>query len=95
MEFQWDAEKAEANVRKHGVRFEEAVTVFSDPLSMTFADPARSTEEHRFLLIGRAESGGTLVVVHAEVDDDSIRIISARPATRREKKLHEEETARG
>ena len=59
---------------------------------MTFADPTHSIEEHRFLLVGRATSGATLVVVHSEVAEDVIRIISARPATRREKQFHEEES---
>ena len=88
--FEWDNEKATSNLKKHTVSFEEAVKVFADPLSVTIADPRHSTGEHRFIIIGRSQTGRTLVVVHAE-RRNRIRIISARVATRRERKQYEEE----
>ncbi len=86
--FAWDAPKADANLRKHGVSFEEAATSFSDPLSITSPDPDHSTGEERFILIGRSSSQLLVVVVHVE-RDDTIRIISARPASRRERVVYE------
>ena len=88
--FHWDPHKARANLKKHGVSFEEAATVFGDPLSLTIVDPEHSTpDEHRFLLLGQSASGRLLVVAHTETDDD-IRLISARLATRRERRDYEE-----
>ncbi|HUY13141.1 MAG TPA: BrnT family toxin [Terriglobia bacterium] len=89
--FRWDPEKARSNLRKHGVSFEEAASVFRDILSVTVSDPLHSTEESRFVTLGRSERGRTLVVVHTEFGD-AIRIISARLATRRERKDYEEGT---
>jgi uncharacterized protein len=89
--FRWDAKKARSNVLKHGVTFEEAATVFPDTLSVTVDDPSHSTEESRFVTIGRSKRGRTLVVVHSELGD-AIRIISARLATRRERRDYEEDT---
>lgn len=88
MEFEWDSEKAAANLRKHGVSFSEAVTVFGDPLEVTIADPDHSESEFRFLSIGRSESGRLLVVAYTE-RDNRIRLISARPATPRENRSYE------
>lgn len=87
--FAWDAKKAEANLRKHGISFEEAATAFGDPLSHTVPDPDHSIGEDRFVLIGRSSSQLLVVVVHVE-RDDTIRIISARPASRRERVFYEE-----
>lgn len=87
--FAWDAKKAEANLRKHGISFEEAATAFGDPLSHTVPDPDHSLAEDRFVLIGRSSNQLLVVVVHVE-RDDTIRIISARPASRRERVLYEE-----
>jgi len=87
--FTWDARKALANLKKHGVDFKETATVFYDPLSTTFPDDDHSEAEQRFLTVGRSISGTVLVVSHTE-EDDTIRIISARPATRRELKFYEE-----
>jgi uncharacterized DUF497 family protein len=87
--FEWDGDKAAANVSKHGVSFEEASTAFGDPLSVTVADPDHSIDESRFVLIGRTVIGRTVVVVHTE-RGDNIRIISARLATRRESKDYEQ-----
>lgn len=81
--FQWDVAKARANLRKHGVAFDEASTVFADPLSLTIADPTHSDDEDRFVTIGQSRQGRLLVVVHTE-RISMLRIISARPATRRE-----------
>lgn len=85
----WDPVKARANLRKHGVTFEEGASVFRDALSVTISDPLHSTEEDRFVTIGRSDRNRTLVVVHSEVGD-TIRIISARLATRRERREYEE-----
>ena len=88
--FDWDSRKAKSNQSKHGVSFEEASTVFGDPLSLTIADPAHSRlAEERSVTIGSSYLGRLLVVVHRD-DDENIRIISARRATRRERKDYEE-----
>ena len=87
--FEWDANKAESNLAKHAVSFEEAATVFGDPASMAIPDPAHSQTEARFVILGRSHQGRLLVVVHTE-RGDNIRIISARFASRRERKQHEE-----
>lgn len=88
MEFEWDNEKAVANLRKHGVSFEEASTVFGDALAITFNDPVHSVGEHRFLTFGVSLTGVLLVVSFAE-RGRRIRIISARKATRTERKIYE------
>lgn len=88
MQFEWDREKAKRNHRKHGVSFDEGVTVFYDPLSATFDDPDHSIGERRFITVGYSAQGRLLAVSHTE-RGKSIRIISARPATRRERKRHE------
>ena len=90
LRFVWDPQKAAANLRKHGVAFEEASTAFADPLSVTIPDPYHSEEELRFLLIGRSARQRVLVVIHAERKESEIRLISARPASRRERRPHEE-----
>jgi uncharacterized DUF497 family protein len=87
--FEWDPEKAESNFRKHKVTFEEASSIFGDPLSITIPDPAHSRGEERVVTIGWSDDGRTLVVVHLDLDE-SIRIISARVATRRERRQYEE-----
>ncbi len=89
MEFEWDPGKAARNEAKHGVFFEDAATVFGDPLAITFDDPDHSDFEDRFLTFGRAPDGAILVVAHTERGDRT-RIISARLATRREQKIYEE-----
>lgn len=88
MEFEWDPEKAKRNLKKHGVSFEEAVTVFYDPLSATFDDPDHSVGECRHITIGLSSRDRLLVVSHTE-RGKSLRIISARPATAHERKKHE------
>jgi uncharacterized DUF497 family protein len=86
--FEWDARKARSNLAKHGVGFEEASTVFGDPLSLTIPDPEHSKIEDRFVTMGSAFTGKLLVVVHTD-RRDNIRIISARRASRRERKSYE------
>ncbi|OLE54965.1 MAG: hypothetical protein AUG51_04810 [Acidobacteria bacterium 13_1_20CM_3_53_8] len=87
-EFEWDREKAESNLQKHSVSFEEAATVFFDPLSLTIPDPLHSDKENRFVTNGLSNQQRQLVVVHSE-GDDKIRIISARLATPSERKKYE------
>ncbi len=88
MQFEWDREKAKKNLRKHRVSFDEAMTVFYDPLSATFDDPDHSDDEQRLITVGYSSHGRLLVVSHAE-RGKTIRIISARPATAHERKRHE------
>lgn len=90
LRFSWDPRKAASNIRDHGVSFEEAVTAFGDPLSITIPDPLHSQSEDRFVLVGLSANSRLLVVVHAERGDDDIRIISARLASRRERIQYEE-----
>jgi uncharacterized DUF497 family protein len=91
MNSEWDREKVTLNLDRHGVTFEEAATAFADPLSRTILDPSHSEDEHRFILVGLAASGRLLVIVHTD-RDESIRLISARPATRRERHQYEQES---
>jgi uncharacterized DUF497 family protein len=89
MRFSWNEQKAAANLAQHGVSFEEAATVFGDPLSDTFGDPDHSAEERRFLVIGASDRGRMLVVAHTD-DGEVVRIISAREPTSGERKFYEE-----
>jgi uncharacterized protein len=91
MQFEWDTKKAAYNLAKHEVSFDEASTVFGDPLAGTILDPRHSVEERRFVTIGHSSAGSLIVVIHAERDDRT-RIISARRATRREKRRYETKT---
>lgn len=88
LEFEWDREKAERNAEKHGVSFEEAATVLGDPFSLTIEDPAHSEYETRFVTIGETVGQRTVVVIHTD-RGRSIRIISARQATGRERRTYE------
>ena len=90
MKFTWDPIKAEENLKVHGVDFREAATVFDDSLSTTFPDVDHSVGERRFLIVGMSAPGRILVVSHTE-SGDTIRIISARTATRRERRFYEED----
>ena len=90
MQFEWDRAKAARNLAKHGVSFDEASTVFGDPLAGTILGP-HSGEEPRFITIGRSTSQRLITVAHSE-REDRIRIISARRATRRERRNYEAET---
>jgi len=78
--FEWDEEKAEANLRKHKVGFEEAKTLFNDPFLLTFPDLGHSESEERYISIGTSAKGRALVVIHTE-REDHIRLISCRKAT--------------
>ena len=89
MRYEWDARKAAANRSKHGVSFQEAATVFRDPLAQTGGDPDHSVAENRFVTFGLSARGRLLVVAHTE-QGDTIRIISAREATARERAIYEE-----
>ena len=89
MNFEWDEEKAISNLSKHDVSFDEASTVFGDPLALTFSDPTHSDEEDRFLTFGRASNGRHLVVSHTD-RDDKIRLISAREMTSKERSDYEQ-----
>lgn len=86
--FEWEPQKAKSNVKKHGISFEEASTAFKDTLSLTIDDPLHSIDEVRVALIGMSNKNRLLVVVHAE-RGDNIRIISARKATKKERKVYE------
>lgn len=88
MRFEWDRDKARRNLRKHGVSFDEAVTVFYEPLSATFGDPDHSVGEQKFITIGYSLHGRLLVVSHTE-RRNTTRIISARRATVLERRRHE------
>ena len=88
MQFEWDSDKAESNAAKHDVEFVEASTVFADPLELTIQDPDHSSDEDRFLSLGISSKGRLLVVSFTE-RSQRIRLISARPATPRERRQYE------
>ena len=90
--FEWDQNKGEANLKKHGVSFEEASEVFNDPLAASIIDTTHSTGERRFIIIGRSIKGRVVLVVYNEWGEN-IRIISARLATRQEIRIYEETKA--
>jgi uncharacterized DUF497 family protein len=87
--FEWDPEKVAANLKRRRLSFDEAATVLEDPLSTTYPDDAHSENEARFVTIGESRRGRVLVVAHTE-RNDTIRIISARRATRRERNFYEQ-----
>ena len=89
MWFEWDPRKAANNRRKHEVSFEEAITCFADPLALVLEDRAHA---NRFVLIGASDASRVIFTVYAEVGEEGIRIISARRATRRERRRYEEGT---
>ncbi len=86
--FEWDTNKADSNINKHRVSFDEACTSFKDILSITIDDPLHSEDEKRFILIGRSYKNRILVVVHTE-RGDNIRIISARKTSKKERRYYE------
>ncbi len=90
MRFQWDPSKAADNIKKHGVSFDEAITVFKDPLALIFDDLAHSERESREIIIGISAVRRMLLVCFVERQEDIVRIISARSATRQEIKDYEE-----
>lgn len=87
MELEWDEHKVEHNLQKHGISFREALSVFYDPLSITFDDPDHSGEEQRFIIIGQSSTGKLLLVAHTD-RGDYVRIISARLLKPKERKLY-------
>jgi uncharacterized protein len=89
MEFEWDETKAASNLKKHGVSFEDAKTVFDNPLALIFDDEAHSIDEQREIIIGHSQSNQLLLVCFTE-RPNAIRIISARLATRREREDYEQ-----
>jgi hypothetical protein len=89
MEFEWDPKKATANVQKHDVTFQEAATVFGDPLAITFEDPDHSTDKNRYIPFGLSLQKQLIIVSHMERGDRT-RIISARLMDRKERKIYEE-----
>jgi len=88
MEFEWDNRKAANNLKKHGVSFQEAASVFGDPLAITFDDPDHSIGEHRLLTFGTTRTGKIVIVSHTE-RNDSMRIISARLMQKHERDIYE------
>jgi uncharacterized protein len=89
MRFEWDESKAVSNIPKHGVSFEEAKTVFDDPLYVDFYDPAHSEDEERYLIVGESDRRRLLIVSYTE-RGSLIRLISAREVTRNEREVYEE-----
>ncbi len=88
MQFEWDRAKAAGNIKRHKISFDEAVTVFYDPLAVTFSDPDHSAGERRLVTVGHSLRGRLIVVAHVE-RGEAVRIISARLATAHERKRHE------
>lgn len=89
MDFEWDDAKAETNEKKHGVPFTEAMTVFGDPLALTGYDPDHSDDEDRFITMGQSTDGRLIIVSHTD-RGEKIRIISAREASKSERKDYED-----
>jgi len=87
--FEWDPGKARQNRRKHRVSFQEAATVFGDPLGVTYPDPDHSISEQRFITVGMSSADRVLIVAHID-RNENVRIISARKTTQRERKHYEE-----
>jgi uncharacterized protein len=86
MKFEWDEQKNQRNQKKHGVAFEEAQEVFDDPFYVDFYDPEHSDDEHRYLIIGYSQQQRLLIAAYTP---DTIRLISARQATRKEKQVYD------
>ena len=89
MRFEWNPRKAKSNLTKHRVSFDEAKTVFDDPLYVDFYDPDHSHDEHRYIIVGQSQQGRILIVSYTE-REDVIRLISAREVTREEREAYEE-----
>lgn len=94
LHFEWDPNKAASNLKKHGVSFEEAKAVFSDPLAWIFEDEWHATDEYREIIIGHSDAQRLLLVCFTEDSNGVVRIFSSRPATPRERKDYEEHTSR-
>jgi uncharacterized protein len=89
MKFEWDTQKADSNLKKHGVSFQEAASIFGDIFSITYPDIDHSIREQRFITVGMSRSGAVLIVAHTD-RGNNIRIISARKTTRKEQRYYEE-----
>lgn len=89
MKFEWDPNKAKKNQEKHEVSFSEAITVFGDPLELTIPDPDHSTDEYRFVSIGKSINDRLLILSYTEKKEGEVRIISARETTKSERKYYE------
>ena len=89
MKFEWDLQKADSNLKKHGVSFQEAASVFGDVLSITYPDPDHSVREQRFITVGMSRAGRVLMVAHTD-HGENVRIISARKTTPKERRYYEE-----
>lgn len=89
MEFEWDEKKAAANLARHGVSFDEAKSVFDDPVYVDFYDPDHSYAEHRYIIVGESQRGRLLIVSYTE-RGDLLRLVSAREVTRGEREAYEE-----
>ncbi|MDQ1362863.1 MAG: uncharacterized protein QG652_723 [Pseudomonadota bacterium] len=89
MKIEWDPKKAKSNFRKHKVSFEEAATAFKDPIAATGHDPDHSAGEFRYITFAVSETGRILVIAHTDTGD-TVRIISARIASKKERKIYEE-----
>ncbi len=94
MKFSWDPRKAENNLQKHGIAFDEAITVFADPLALIFDDLKHSEKEHREIIIGYSTLSRLLLVCFVEREEDTIRLISARRATKNEVKDYEKNASK-
>jgi len=91
LQFEWDDEKAETNIGKQNISFEEAETVFRDPLACIFDDETHSEDERREIIIGHSENNRLLIVCFTERTECAVRIFSSRPATRRERRDYEKD----
>jgi len=90
MKFEWDNKKATTNIKKHKISFQEAATIFGDPLAITFNDPDHSVGEYRMITFGNTRTGKYVIVSHTETGNNTMRIISARLMTKHERKIYEE-----
>jgi uncharacterized DUF497 family protein len=88
--YQWDPRKAQENLKRHKVSFDEATSVFADPFALTFDDPEHSLDEQRYITIGTSSKQRIVFLSHADRDEDHVRIISARPATTTEAHAYQE-----
>ena len=90
MAFEWHSAKAQSNLEKHGVSFDEAATVFDDPLQVHYPDNRHSIGEQRFICLGASDHGRLLMLAYTEPAQDVIRIITAREASPTERKIYEQ-----
>lgn len=89
MKFEWDENKNQANIKKHGISFADAIYVFTDPLALNMPDSEHSENEERWIILGKNLQSSIILIVHTYREGDSIRIISARKSTRNEQRIYE------